>query len=168
MKRLFGLTLLAVLSVATGYLLYDGYTRYRAFKVTIEENARHAAEVAKNRERISVALSARNIGLHEITRGFWYTYDDSNGGKSVEFFDLAQWASRTELTNVDIQTLAAWVANAERVDREAMKVVSEDLPQSSSSIIASIILACGQLCKSRTCSERVPNNYRNCRRTLGA
>src|SRR3989344_221477 len=129
MKRIYWFVLLAVLSIVAGYFLYDGYVRYLAFNAAIIEDAKQAAAVAQQRERINATLAAEGIDPLQIARGFWYTYKDQGGGESIDYFDLSKWAFRTDLTEADIQMLAALVKSAERTDRDAMKVVSEkDLP----------------------------------------
>src|SRR3989344_2279300 len=129
MKRIYWFVLLAVLSIVAGYFLYDGYVRYLAFNAAIIEDAKQAAAVAQQRERINATLAAEGIDPLQIARGFWYTYKDQGGGESIDYFDLARGACRTDLTEADIQMLAALVKSAARTDRDAMQIVSEkDLP----------------------------------------
>lgn len=121
------LVFIALCAVA-GYVGYDGYQRYIVFQKTIAEDAARTAEVLLNREHLTKTMVSRGIGAQEISRGFWYTYDDGAGGQSVEFFDVNLWAQR-DLSQADMDFIAAQIATAQRSERDSVRVVPpEDLP----------------------------------------
>ena len=105
------------------------YIRYVAFTQQIAVDAANGAQAHLNGEETLAALEAAGVPAQQISQGFWYITTDRYGSQSVGYFDLTNWSSHLDLTQADINSLAATVASSTIVNKSQMAAVSEsDLP----------------------------------------
>lgn len=128
-SRIVTWTILVAAFVALGYIGNDVAQRYMQYRADIAHDNERADEIISNRNRTMHALEAGGVSTQQISRGFWYIENDSDGSQSVGYFDLDQWSQQEGLSDEQIAALKARIASSTVVDRGSMHVVtSEQLP----------------------------------------